>query len=91
MEANEVQSNKSRDESIKERKETEKRVAVSLAAAMEATKDRPEREIKGQGDAEAPAKMEGELENMEWMHIYKRDWLKQGEAYLAYYKAMHNL
>ena len=74
MEAADVQSNKTLNDSIRERRDTERRLAVSLAAAMEATKDRPEREIKQPekkkeggdgGDAEAPVKMEGELENME--------------------------
>jgi len=61
-EANDAQSDLSLKESIKERRDTERRVAASLAAAADATKDRPEREIKGQ---DAPAKMEGDLEKME--------------------------
>ena len=61
-EAVEVQSNMSLKESIKERRDTERRVAASLAAAMESTKDRPAREIK---EPDSPDKMGGEIENME--------------------------
>ena len=38
--------------------DTERRLSVNLAAAMEATKDLPEREVK------APEKMEGDAEAM---------------------------
>lgn len=57
-EANDAQSDLSKKEDKKERLDTERRLSVNLAAAMEATKDLPEREVK------APEKMEGDAEAM---------------------------
>ena len=45
-EANDAQSDLDEKESLKERLETEKRLSVNLAAAMEATKEAPAREVK---------------------------------------------
>jgi len=60
-EAHDAQSNMSKQESLKERLETERRLSVNLAAAMEATKDLPEREVKA---PDSPAKMGGDVEAM---------------------------
>lgn len=55
-EADDAQSDLQEKDSLKERLETEKRLSVNLAAAMEATKEAPAREVK------EPEKMEAAME-----------------------------
>ena len=69
----------SKKESLKERLETERRLSVNLAAAMEATKDLPEREVKA---PDSPAKMEGDVEAMmEWEGNVNAKWMKTIQKY----------